>query len=260
MAGDERELLAYDDIGQGPAVVLVHGLTFSRRTWDPLVERLCDRFRCISVDSPGHGDSAGSGADLTVVLRRLHATLTALGVPAPVVVGHSAGALAATGYAAGYPVAGVVNVDQPLVFGPFGAFLQQQAAGLAGPEFEAAFAPFEQSIGVDHLPEPERTRVAGTRQVDQRTVLDHWQLPLTTPPDALQRLVDEMLDAITVPYLYLTGHEPPPPLLQHLAAHLDGLETVVWPGGGHLVHLAEPDRFADLVADFAERTTSAASA
>ncbi|HJQ04083.1 MAG TPA: alpha/beta hydrolase [Nocardioides sp.] len=251
---DDDGLLAYDDTGSGPPLVLVHGLTFSRRTWDPAVERLADRFRCVAVDLPGHGDSSGSGADPLQVVDRLHATLEAIGVADPVVVGHSAGTMVALGYGARYPVRGVVDVDQPLVVGPFAGFVQQLADALHGPDFGAAFAPFEESIGVDRLPEPERTRVVGTRQVEQAVVLDHWHTPLTTPPPQMQALVDGLLDAVTTPFLYVAAEEPPAPVREHLAAHLDDLEVVVMPpGGGHLAHLAHPDRFAEVLAGFAGR-------
>jgi pimeloyl-ACP methyl ester carboxylesterase len=71
-------------------LVFVHGLTFSRRTWDPVVTQLRDSFRCVAVDLPGHGESGGSGADPRATCERLNRTLDALGVERPVVVGHSA--------------------------------------------------------------------------------------------------------------------------------------------------------------------------
>jgi pimeloyl-ACP methyl ester carboxylesterase len=248
--------LAVDDRGSGPAIVLIHGLTFSRRTWTPVADALLPRHRVIAVDLPGHGESDGSAADPRAVVDRLHATLTALHVHRPVVVGHSAGALMATGYASAYPTSGVVNVDQPLLVAAFAALVQQFAAAFRGPDFHAAFAPFERSIGVDRLPEPERTRVARTRDVRQDVVLDHWQLPLMTPPDALQVTVDAMLDAITVPYLYVSGEELPPPVREHLQVHLQQPQIEIWPGLGHVLHLAEPKRFASLVADFAAAVAS----
>ena len=255
----DPRLLANDSVGEGPAVVFIHGMTFSRRTWDPIVERLRSRFRCVTVDLPGHGDSGGSAADPLEIGERLHHTLAAIGVDAPLVIGHSAGALHATGYAANYPSVGVINVDQPLVITDFVTFLQGLADRLRGPDFESAFAPFEQSIGVNRLPEPERTRVADTRRLDQDLVLDSWTMPLTTPPNELQDRFDTMLDAITVPYLYLSGEEPPPALRDHLTAHLPNPEIVVWPGLGHLPHLAKPDAFADLVGAFSRATNSAGS-
>jgi pimeloyl-ACP methyl ester carboxylesterase len=251
--------LAVDDRGNGPAIVLLHGLTFSGETWTPIAEALLPRHRVITVDLPGHGESDGSAADPRAVVDRLHATLTAQHVHRPVVVGHSAGALLATGYASVHPTRGVVNVDQPLLVAPFAAFVQQFGAALRGPDFSAAFAPFERGIGVDRLPEPERTRVASTRDIRQDVVLDHWQLPLKTPPDALQATVDAMLDAITVPYLYLAGDILPAPVREHLQVHLQRPQIEIWPGLGHVVHLAEPKRFATLITDFAASASAAST-
>jgi pimeloyl-ACP methyl ester carboxylesterase len=38
-----------------PAVVFVHGALMGRSVWRPQVDALSDRFRCVSVDLPGHG-------------------------------------------------------------------------------------------------------------------------------------------------------------------------------------------------------------
>jgi pimeloyl-ACP methyl ester carboxylesterase len=83
---------------------------------------------------------------------------------------------------------------------------------------------------------------------------------MTTPPADLQRRLDGLMEAIRAPYLYIGGDELPAPVREHLGAHLGSLEVVVLPGRGHLVHLAEPDRFAELVAHFSERVSSPARA
>lgn len=44
--------------GSGPALVLLHGWGLNVRIWDGLTAALCDRFRIIAVDLPGHGRSA----------------------------------------------------------------------------------------------------------------------------------------------------------------------------------------------------------
>jgi pimeloyl-[acyl-carrier protein] methyl ester esterase len=44
--------------GSGPALVLLHGWGLNVRVWDGLAAALCDRFRVIAVDLPGHGRSA----------------------------------------------------------------------------------------------------------------------------------------------------------------------------------------------------------
>ena len=38
-----------------PPIVFVHGALMGRSVWSPQVEALADRYRCISVDLPGHG-------------------------------------------------------------------------------------------------------------------------------------------------------------------------------------------------------------
>jgi 2-succinyl-6-hydroxy-2,4-cyclohexadiene-1-carboxylate synthase len=244
----EPTALATTDRGAGVPIVLIPGLTFARQVWDPIADRLVDRHRVVTVDLPGQGDSEGSGADPAAVVSRLHATLTGLDVDAPWVVGHSAGAVLATGYAAAWPVRGVINVDQPLVMSPFAAFVQQQADELRGPAFDAAFAPFEQSIGCDSLPQPERDRVQALRRIQQDLVLDHWDWPLTTDPAELQRRVDALLEAISAPYVYVAAGEPPEQVRGHLLAHVRSARLATLPGGGHVAHLAHPREFAELVA------------
>ena len=245
------EPLAHVDTGGDlPAVVLVHGMTFSKATWDPIVDRLRDRFRCLSVDLPGHGESAGSGADPHVVVERIHATVVENGVVTPVLVGHSSGALHATGYGSAHDSAGVVNVDQPLRVGPFAGFVQALAPALRGPDFGAAFEPFAASIGVGTLPEPERTRVLRTQRIDQQLVLDHWFKPLTESPAALQTEIDAMLDRVTVPYLWLAGGPVDVADRNHLLAHVPQGQIETWSHLGHIAHLADPDGFASRLSQF----------
>ncbi|MDE2447793.1 MAG: alpha/beta fold hydrolase [Gammaproteobacteria bacterium] len=44
--------------GSGPALVLLHGWGLNVRVWDGLAAALCDRFRIVAIDLPGHGRSA----------------------------------------------------------------------------------------------------------------------------------------------------------------------------------------------------------
>ena len=245
------EPLAHLDTGGDlPAIVFVHGMTFSKRTWDPIVDRLRDRFRCLTVDLPGHGDSPGSGADPQQVVARIRATVVANDVVRPVVVGHSAGAIHVTAYAANHSTAGALNVDQPLRVAAFASFLQQLAPALRGPDFATAFEPFTASIGVAGLPEPERARVIATQRINQELVLDHWCKPLTTSPADLQAEIDALLDRVVVPYLWLAGGPVDAADRDHLLAHVAQGQVESWSHAGHMAHLAEPDRFADRVAQF----------
>src|SRR5690606_30720438 len=49
----------YRDQGEGPALVLVHGVMSSLHTWDGWTEELSKNFRVISLDVPGFGMTGG---------------------------------------------------------------------------------------------------------------------------------------------------------------------------------------------------------
>ena len=122
--------LAYDAQGSGPPLVFIHGLTFDRTSWRPITGRLVDGYRCFAIDLPGHGDSSGPPCPLDDIAAELHRVLDRLGVEPPVVVGHSMSAALAGVYAARYPEAGVVDVDQPLYVRPFVELVQSLAPAL----------------------------------------------------------------------------------------------------------------------------------
>jgi len=50
--------LAYDIAGQGEPVLLIHGLGSGRHDWDPQMAQLSTRYRVITYDVRGHGDSS----------------------------------------------------------------------------------------------------------------------------------------------------------------------------------------------------------
>jgi pimeloyl-ACP methyl ester carboxylesterase len=91
-----RPLLAHDDAGDGPAVVLIHGHPFDRTMWAGTVAALRDEFRVIAPDLRGYG---ATPAVARVTLRELaddvEALLDALGVERSAVVGLSMGGLVA---------------------------------------------------------------------------------------------------------------------------------------------------------------------
>jgi pimeloyl-ACP methyl ester carboxylesterase len=50
--------VAYERIGNGPVLVLLHGFTQDSRVWRPQLESLSDHFTLIAWDAPGAGQSA----------------------------------------------------------------------------------------------------------------------------------------------------------------------------------------------------------
>ncbi len=93
------------EAGQGPALVLLHGLSASHHNWELTIPAFADRWRVVAPDLPGHGASGKPDAPYTIdfyagVLRSLG---HALGIREAVVVGNSLGGQIAIEIALSYP-------------------------------------------------------------------------------------------------------------------------------------------------------------
>jgi pimeloyl-ACP methyl ester carboxylesterase len=85
--------IAYRDAGNGPALLLIHGMAGSSATWQAIIPQLSKKFRVIAPDLLGHGMSAKPRGDYSlgafaVFLRDL---LDELGVARATVIGQSLG-------------------------------------------------------------------------------------------------------------------------------------------------------------------------
>jgi pimeloyl-ACP methyl ester carboxylesterase len=242
-AADLKAGLAFDIEGTGTPVVFLHGLTFDRRTWRPVIDQLDGAVTSITIDLPAHGDSSGEPAPLQSVAERIHQLLQTLGVERPVVVGHSMAAGIAGLYASGHPARGVVLVDQATEILPFAQMLHQIAPMLRGPAFDQVWPDIENSLGLDRIPEPARTLVLETHKVDQDVVLGYWDQVLTTEPAELQAWIDATAARIQVPCLAVFGR-PATDGEHDRLGRLPDAQIEEWPGDGHFVHLVDPGRFA----------------
>ncbi len=248
--------LAYEMHGQGVPVVFLHGLTFDRQTWRPIIEGLGGGVCCIALDLPGHGETGGPGCGLEEAAARINATLEGLAVDAPILVGHSMSAGIAMMYAAAYPACGVVDVDQPLNLRAFAELVQRLEPALRGDGFASAFNGFQASMGLDRLPKPLQSLVLQRQNISQEVVLEYWGEALRTDPGELQTRVEQALAAIDVPCLCIFGQQLPDGQREYLQVHLRDVQLEQWPGRGHFVHLAEADRFTERLQAFVAQCTS----
>src|SRR5690349_3285447 len=85
--------VTYRMAGEGPAIVLVHGLAGSSTTWKGVLPELAERFTVIAPDLMGHGESAKPRGDysLGAYASGIRDLLVALGVERATFVGHSLG-------------------------------------------------------------------------------------------------------------------------------------------------------------------------
>lgn len=151
------------EIGTGPLVVFLHGITANAAVWDPVLIDLQDSFRVVAVDQRGHGlsDKPAHGYGGEDYARDLLALVGAMAGEPAIVVGHSLGARNGVVAATLQPerIAGVVAID---------------------------FVPFIE----DEVLQTLETRVKGGDRtfvsVDEIVAYLASRYPLM-PPDALQR-------------------------------------------------------------------------
>jgi 2-succinyl-6-hydroxy-2,4-cyclohexadiene-1-carboxylate synthase len=107
----------YDLVGEGTALVFLHGWLLSRHYWQPLIDLLKTDFTCLSYDLRGFGASQPTvkTAEFTLdsYVEDLAELLTHLGIAHCWLVGHSLGGSLALLAAAQLPdrVAGVIGVN-----------------------------------------------------------------------------------------------------------------------------------------------------
>ena len=246
--------LAHSIVGSENAapLVLVHGITESRRSWDPIVERLQGTYRVLTVDLRAHGESPlGDAYDPVSYANDVVETATAISIERPVVIGHSLGGVVASAVAAISSVRGGINVDQPLRLSGFKDSLTQLEPMLRG-----SVAEFEQAIDMvfqmmeGPLADPERTRIRSLRRPTQSVVLGTWESVFTSTPEELDATVGALAGAIRVPYLSLHGIDPGPDYAPWLTSVLATATVETWADQGHYPHLIDPDRFVGLVNSF----------
>lgn len=147
---------AYVVAGEGPALLLLHGLGCDHTTWYPVIAELARHHTVVAPDLLGHGQSAKPRADYSVggYANGMRDLLTLLGIDKATVVGHSFGGGVAMQFAYQYP-----ERTERIVL---------VASGGLGPEvtplIRAVTTPgFHQALGVLTLPGLRHVVAAGLR-------------------------------------------------------------------------------------------------
>src|SRR6266536_276299 len=211
----------YVKAGNGPVLVLLHGILGSRRSWAELISLLEQDFTVIAPDLLGHGDSAKPRGDYSLGAHagRLRDLLDALEVERVTLVGHSLGGGVAMQFVWLFP-----QRCERLVLVSSGG-LGRGYVSLGDAETRRAFL------------------------ATIRTVVD----PGGQTVSAL-----EWLPALArTPTLLVWGaRDRLIPVAHGVAAQqaIPGSRLEVFEQAGHLPHLSDPPRFAALLQDFVATT------
>ena len=249
--------VAYDERGDGPPIVLLPSGAHDRHDYDELRALLPARFRSISLDWPGHGQSpAGEGAATAMrfadVAEELVEQLAPTGA---LVLGNSVGGFAAARLAIRRPelVKGLVIVDGG-GFAGRPAHVRAFCALMSQPWFLRRIYPafstryMRPSTAADRR--ARDTGVANTRQdPGLRAVSELWR-SFASPEHDLR----DDAGSVMAPTLLIWGRRDPvipPKIGRRLAATINGAELVVL-DTGHVPHTTDPEGFAAHLLPFAD--------
>ena len=172
--------LAIRECGQGPVVVLLHGIGSGSASWLHCAQRLAAGNRVIAWDAPGYGLSTPlpparpKACDYAACLELL---LDALGVESCLLVGHSLGALMATAYAAGI---GAARVRRLVLLSPargYGAAeLRDSGAQVRRQRLENL-----ERFGIDGMASERTARLLGRNPSEEALAWVRWNMARLNP-------------------------------------------------------------------------------
>lgn len=235
MQVNDKEL-AVEVHGQGPAVLLVHGLGGTSNFYQVQADALADRFRVIRVDSAGAGRSpVADGISIESHADDLAAVLDALEVESAAVVGHSMGTLVVRALAARHPgrVSALALLGAVSAPAEAGRQAQRDRAATLRADGTAAVAP---GVVANALSE-------ATRRDNPEVAAFVRELVMRQDPEGYARNCEALAAASDpgpidpkLPLLLVTGDADkvgPPQVSQALAEAHGGATVEILPGVGH---------------------------
>jgi pimeloyl-ACP methyl ester carboxylesterase len=266
--------VTYRTAGEGPVMLLIHGMAGSATTWKRVMPALSRRFTVVAPDLLGHGQSEKMAGDFSLgaLASSLRDLLVALGHDRATIVGQSLGGGVALQLAYQFPercerlvlvssggLGREVNPILSLLSLPGSSLVLSLASsgpvvsaieGLAGLAARIGLAPAPvvgeiwrsfSSLG------DEDTRRAFLRTL--RAVVDVGGQAVSASNRL--HLVGEL------PTLIIWGGDDPIIPVEHAyEAHtaIEGSRLEIFEGAGHYPHVEAPERFVDLLTEFIETT------
>jgi pimeloyl-ACP methyl ester carboxylesterase len=265
--------MGYLHCGEGPVLLLLHGIAGSSSTWIPVVQMLQRHYTVLAPDFFGHGESSKPPGDYSLgnhasVVRDF---LQLLDVDRATVVGQSFGGGVALQFAYQFPerCERLVLVDAGGLGREVNWILRLAALPAAEYVMPVLFPAFVRGWG-DSVAGFLRDRGLRHPQAEEMWVSYR---SLTNPENrqAFVRTIRAVIDAggqsvNAADRLYLAAHmptlivwgdkDPIIPLVHAYKAHeaIPGSRLEILEGVGHYPHVEEPVRFVEILAEFLRTT------
>ena len=244
----------YESHGDGPPLLLLHGLGSSLRDWEYQIAPFASRFRVLTVDLRGHGKSDKPKGPYSMALfaEDVGALLKKIAAEPAHVVGLSMGGAVAFHLALdhGHLVKSIVVTNMSGMV-PVDTFTQKRLyysrlilSALMGPGAMGKFiaghvfpkpemAPLRETLAARWAENPRRPYLSALRTLKNWSIMDR-------------------LHRITCPALLIHSEHDYSPLghKKEVAARMQNATLMTLPGTHHVVNVEEPASFNALVMNF----------
>jgi pimeloyl-ACP methyl ester carboxylesterase len=263
--------------GQGPPVVLIHGVAGRAAQWDQTMLQLAERHTVIAPDLLGHGESAKPRGDysLGAFASGVRDLLIGLDIEGATVVGHSLGGGIAMQFAYQFP-----ERCQRLVLVSSGGLGQDvhpvlRAATLPGSEIVLPLLAHEKLLDVASIVPrvlgkfgfragPDITEMArgysSLSNAEGRSAFIHTVRAVIDPTGQRINASDRLYLASKMPSMIVWGtRDRIIPVSHAKPAHkgMPGSRLEIFEDAGHFPHLDDPLRFARCLTSFLKETKPA---
>ena len=249
--------IAYDDVGSGPVVVLLHGYPFNRSLWRDQVAVLRQDHRVIVPDLRGHGESVvvPGPATMELMASDIAGLLDSLNITQATIGGLSMGGYVALAFYRLFPAR-----VHSLILAATRAQSDNDEAK-RNREVQATKARQEGMKGIaDALLPKLLTADTVTKRPE---IVKHLRgMMASTNPEGAATALEGMairqdqtsfLSQIAVPTLILVGSDDaitPPADAELMHREIPGSRLEVIKGAGHVVNLEKPEEFNATVTSF----------
>jgi pimeloyl-ACP methyl ester carboxylesterase len=271
---------AFIRAGEGPALLLLHGIGNNCQTWAGVIERLAETHTVIAPDLLGHGDSDKPRGDYSIAgyANGMRDLLSVLDIEQATVVGHSLGGGIALQFAYQFPercqrlaVVGSGGLGPELSAGlraatlPGAELVVTALAGISGPLRVGlqAVEKVGRLVGwrrVGDLAEAGEALLA-LKDVEARRAFLRTLRGVVDARGQAVTALDRLYLADSIPMLVIWGgRDPivPPHHAETVRSLVPSARIEVFDRAGHWPHLDEPDRFCDVLLDWIASTEPAA--
>jgi len=244
-----------------PTVLFLHGFMGDHRDWAEVIDGLSDRFNCVAVDLPGHGQSVGhgDGYDFDSVTTSIIDVADDVGADSFSVVGYSMGGRVALYFSTLYamPIDGLVleSASPGLKLESERASRRKHDEALAchleSQPFESFVdAWYAQPLFADIQRHAERFAALHARRLEQ----DPHELAnnLIALGTGVQPSLWDDLDDHHIPTILVVGERDQKfhAIAQNMALRTLTMSIETIPGCGHNVHFEAPDRYTACLSEF----------